>query len=150
MLRIALLVLLVVAIGLPAEAKPKKKHSSSPVRQEVKSDYQFSPAERNLIRSYLLSNHERVRVQPQALPPGLQKKVARGKSLPPGWQKKVGAGDHLDYQVYRHGTSLPEELLKRLPVPPPGSEIINVEDTIIRIDPATRLILDVFDLILTN
>jgi hypothetical protein len=28
---------------------------------------------------------------PVNLPPGLQKKVARGKPLPPGWQKKLQA-----------------------------------------------------------
>jgi hypothetical protein len=29
------------------------------------------------------------RTHPVSLPPGLQKKLARGKSLPPGWQKKL-------------------------------------------------------------
>jgi hypothetical protein len=29
------------------------------------------------------------RTHPVSLPPGLQKKLARGKPLPPGWQKKL-------------------------------------------------------------
>jgi hypothetical protein len=29
------------------------------------------------------------RAHPVSLPPGLQKKLARGKPLPPGWQKKL-------------------------------------------------------------
>lgn len=151
MFRIFLLTTLLLAMTIPAMAKPKAKHQQNDQRQEVSSAYQFSPAERNQIRAYLLGNQERARtVQPKNLPPGLQKKVARGKKLPPGWQKKVAAGYSLDYQVYRQGSSLPEELLKRLPVPPPGSEIIKVEEKILRVDPTTRLILDVFDLVLNR
>lgn len=151
MIRNLLLLLLLLAMALPVSAKPKDRHHQESPRTEISSEYRFSPAERNQIRAYLLSNQERAKSKPpQNLPPGLQKKVARGKALPPGWQKKVAAGSYLDYQVYRQGASLPGELLKRLPVPPPGSDIITVEDKVIRIDPTTRLILDVFDLILNN
>ncbi|MFT6927834.1 MAG: hypothetical protein ACJAZP_003479 [Psychromonas sp.] len=40
------------------------------------------------------SDHEK------SLPPGLQKKIARGDNLPPGWQKKLAVGKPLDHQVY--------------------------------------------------
>ena len=33
--------------------------------------------------------HEYYRSHPVTLPPGLQKKLAKGKPLPPGWQKKL-------------------------------------------------------------
>lgn len=38
----------------------------------------------------------------KSLPPGLQKKVARGDTLPPGWQKKLAVGEPLNHQVYDH------------------------------------------------
>ncbi len=33
--------------------------------------------------------HDYYRAYPPSLPPGLQKKLARGGSLPPGWRKKI-------------------------------------------------------------
>ena len=154
MWRIALLVLLALAVSLPTYAKANKheKHvkaerlnkqqQSERSREEI-----FSPAERNMIRAQLQQEERNKRKNKQKkLPPGLQKKVARGKELPPGWQKKVAPGDSLDYQVYRQGLSLPEEILRRLPQQPTGSEIIQVDDRVIRLNSATRTILDVFNL----
>ena len=108
----------------------------------------FSSADRNLIRAWLLEAQRRETTrQPAAeLPPGLQKKVARGKSLPPGWQKKLARGERLDHEYYSWGRGLPDDLLRRLSPPPPGSEILQIEDRIIRLDAATRTILDVFGL----
>ena len=153
MWRIAVLIIVTLTITIPVQAKQKKtnKHETPQYVVEkqvtVKQKNAFSPAERNLIRAQLLGqesttsqrNHEK-------LPPGLQKKVARGKALPPGWQKKMAPGQNLDYHVYRQGESLPDVLLRRLPPPPTGSEILRVEDKIIRLNAATRTILDVFDL----
>ena len=42
----------------------------------------FSTGERRVIREYYAPRYK-------SLPPGLQKKVARGGALPPGWQKKM-------------------------------------------------------------
>lgn len=154
MWRIALLVLLALAVSLPAYAKankhekqhkaerPNKQQQAERSREEL-----FSPAERNMIRAQLQQEERNKKQKKQKkLPPGLQKKVARGKELPAGWQKKVAPGDSLDYQVYRQGLSLPEEILRRLPQQPTGSEIIQVDDRIIRLNSATRTILDVFNL----
>jgi Ni/Co efflux regulator RcnB len=153
MWRIAVLIIVTLTITIPVQAKQnkQKKHETSQyvVEKQVTVERRgaFSPAERNLIRAQLLGqtsmtsqrNHKK-------LPPGLQKKIARGKALPPGWQKKVTPGQNLDYHVYRQGESLPDILLRRLPPPPTGSEILRVEDKIIRLNAATRAILDVFDL----
>jgi hypothetical protein len=154
MWRIALLVLLALAVSLPTYAK-SNKHEKHNKAEKINKQQQaersreevFSPAERNMIRAQL-QKEERNKKQKKHknLPPGLQKKVARGKELPPGWQKKVAPGDSLDYQVYRQGLSLPEEILRRLPQQPTGSEIIQVDDRIIRLNAATRTILDVFNL----
>lgn len=153
MWRISVLILVALAVTMPAHAKANKdkKHEAtsgtSLQRTNVDRRESFIPAERNMIRAQL-QQHEREKEHAghKNLPPGLQNKVARGKVLPPGWQKKVAVGQRLDYQVYRQGKSLPEDILRRLPQSPIGSEILRIEDKIIRLHSATRTILDVFDL----
>jgi Ni/Co efflux regulator RcnB len=146
---------LLLTATLPVDAVAKDVSISKPAAAQTFASSQhdeergtFSSAERNLIRSWLLEKERREAArQPAAeLPPGLQKKVARGKPLPPGWQKKLARGEHLDLDYYRQGMGLPDELLRRLPPPPPGSEILQIEDRFIRLDAATRTILDVFGL----
>lgn len=83
----------------------------------------------------------------KTLPPGLQKKVERGRELPPGWQKKIARGEVLDARVYGHSRPLPPELLKRLPPQPSGTVVITVEGKVVRLIEATLTILDVFDLL---
>jgi len=153
MWRIIFTIIIAMAMIVPAQAKPKNDKYGKQYNEqvEVKVEGVFSPAERNLIRSQLLGKQDAQATGGyRDLPPGLQKKVARGKSLPPGWQKKVAPGRSLDYQVYRQGMSLPDILLQRLPPSPIGSEIIRVEDKIIRLNSATRTILDVFNLVPEN
>ena len=147
MWRIAILIIVALTITLPVQAKQKKSKQHETSQVDVERKASFGPAERNLIRSYLLGPQHSVSQQKhKKLPPGLQKKVARGKALPPGWQKKVTLGRTLDYHVYRQGESLPDILLRRLPPPPIGSKILQVEDKIIRLNSAARTVLDVFDL----
>lgn len=148
MCRILLLALLVLATNLPAYAKATQQEKHDRQQQaESRLEATFSPAERNMIRAEL-QQQERIKKHKKYkdLPPGLQKKVARGKALPPGWQKKIAPGESLDYHVYQQGRSLPEEILRRLPRQPLDSEIIQVEDQIILLNAATRTILDVFNL----
>ncbi len=153
MWRFVTLLMIVLLVSIPVHAKPNKAKKSKAAKKsyveqtQAQSTEKFSPAERNMIRSHLFGQKENTpQKSHQNLTPGLQKKVARGKALPPGWQKKVAPGESLDYQVYRQGESLPDALLRRLPPPPVGSEILQVEDKIIRLNSATRTILDVFDL----
>ena len=151
MRRIAVLVIVVQVLSMPIHAKPEhdkqdKTSGQAAVEQTALNKRgTFSPAERNMIRAHLVGERH-TPTQHQNLPPGLQKKAARGKPLPPGWQKKVAPGHSLDYRVYRQGKSLPEDLLKRLPPPPVGAEILQVEGKIILLQATTRMILDVFDL----
>lgn len=153
MWRIAVLIIVALTISVPIQAKQKKpkKHETSQAVVEkqvtIERKASFNPAERNLIRAQLLGlKHSASQQKHKDLPPGLQKKVARGKSLPPGWKKKVTPGRTLNYHVFRQGESLPDSLLRRLPPSPIGSEILQVENKIIRLNSATRTILDVFDL----
>ena len=153
MWRIAIMIIVTLAVTMPVQAKSgkQKKHGTSQEIAKEKVDVErreaFSPAERNLIRAQLLSQKPATSQKSHKdLPPGLQKKVARGKALPPGWQKKIAPGQSLDYQVYRQGESLPDVLLRRLPPSPAGSEILQIENKVVRLNSATRTILDVFNL----
>lgn len=72
----------------------------------------------------------------KSLPPGLQKKAARGKPLPPGWQKKLSRGDILDDSIYARGTIV-------APLGKDGSISIEVEGTILRLHNKTRRIINI-------
>ena len=155
MSRLPLLMGLLLALTVPAIAKEKPDHkaddsSHTSYQHQQREDHgAFTSAERNQIRSWLLEEQRREAARhptTTGLPPGLQKKVERGKPLPPGWQKKLARGGHLDDDYYTRGVMLPDDLLRRLPPPPPGSEILRIEDQIILLDAATRTILDIFGL----
>ena len=62
-------------------AKPTTKPVSD-VDIVVRASIGWSPREIEVIRTHYAP-------QNRNLPPGLQKKVARGGQLPPGWQKKM-------------------------------------------------------------
>ena len=70
------------------------------------------------------------------LPPGLQKKAAKGKQLPPGWQKKLKRGGTLERDVYRRGTII-------APLDPRGLITIRVDDRVIKLHQKTREIIDI-------
>jgi hypothetical protein len=77
------------------------------------------------------------------LPPGLQKKVARGGELPPGWKKKLAVGDKLPEEYEAKAETLPEEILRRLPETEEGTEILRIGDEVIRVVENTREIIDI-------
>ncbi|MES9899471.1 MAG: hypothetical protein ABW148_10655 [Sedimenticola sp.] len=125
------------------------------------SDRLFTKTERSILREYLRNRgieeeyddnggdkkyknkkHKKTKKQ-KSLPPGLQKKVARGGQLPPGWQKKVARGEVLEADLYAASRGLPRDILDRLPQSPDGTSIRHVEDRVVRIIDATGLILDV-------
>ena len=157
MWRTVILIIVALAVTMPVQAESKKaqKNKASHERAEENLGGEqrkaFSPAERNLIRAHLMGRERTMSQRPNRdLTTGLKKKIARGKALPTGWQKKVAPGQNLDYQIYRQGESLPDVLLHRLPPPPVGSEILQIENKIVRLNAATRTILDVFDLAPAN
>lgn len=78
------------------------------------------------------------------LPPGLEKKLERTGELPPGWQKKVRKGEVLDLDLYEIGkrNRYEDAYLK----PDVGTEILRIENRIIRIRKDTREILDILGL----
>jgi len=69
------------------------------------------------------------------LPPGLQKKVARGEPLPPGWQKKLKVGEPLSREVYSH-----REVV--VPIDDEGLVTVRIEGKLIRLIDATREVVE--------
>lgn len=80
------------------------------------------------------------------LPPGLQKKLARGGSLPPGWQKKLSRGEVIEKETYEQAEKLPDELLRRITGREDAVELLRVGDRILRVMEGRGTILDVVDL----
>lgn len=117
------------------------------------SDRLFTKDEKRIIQSYFedhreyrYDDDESGRDKPKkqkSLPPGLQKKLARGGELPPGWQKKVARGEVLDMTLYRQSRTLPEGLLNRLSTGPADTELRQLDDRVMRLMDDTRDILDV-------
>ena len=70
------------------------------------------------------------------LPPGLQKKAAKGQALPPGWQKKLAKGQKLDQQIVDQGKVVQ-------PLDKNGIIIIEVDGKVISLFKATREIIDI-------
>lgn len=156
---------LVLACGLATAAAADEspwwqvwRSAEEPARAAVRDSGLFSEREQALIRSFFDRHAEDYRDDHEApppakgpgkhkaLPPGLQKKLARGGELPPGWQKKVARGEVLDPGVYERAEYLPPDLRHRLPAGPPGTEVRRVQDKVVRILSATREIIDVLDL----
>src|SRR4051812_7599709 len=69
----------------PGQAK-KEGHAES---SKPAAKFAITMQEREVIKTYVKSEHAR---GGKGLPPGLQKKLARGGQLPPGWQNKVTVG----------------------------------------------------------
>jgi len=92
MKRVMIATAIVVAAATPLAAHQKdhgshgngaaKHQSAAGEGTHVAADIHFSIGEQRVIREYYAPRY-------RSLPPGLQKKVARGKPLPPGWQKKL-------------------------------------------------------------
>lgn len=83
--------------------------------------------------------------RPGSLPPGLQKKYERTGELPPGWQKKLRRGAILDDELYEYGTTvvIEDDGYDYGIEETPGTEILRLEDRIIRITEDTREILEI-------
>lgn len=76
------------------------------------------------------------------LPYGLQKKLERGGELPPGWKKKLKVGSVVSEDVLSNGKILDPKVLGDIPNTT-YSKIYKIQDKIIRINNATKVILDV-------
>lgn len=122
-----LTVLGVLTLALPAAADPGGRHGNGhgggPEREQRSTDLGdviISAAERALIGEYYRSHS----VPVDSLPPGIRKKVARGKPLPPGIAKRF-----------------PDGLRAQLP-PRPGYDYRAVGADVLLVEVATGVIVD--------
>lgn len=82
------------------------------------------------------------RGEPYGLPPGLAKKIARGKPLPPGWQKKLAPGYVIERDWWDDFQPVEPEWFPGLPIIP-GTGLYWYGDRIVRVYEPTREIIDV-------
>lgn len=106
----------------------------------------FDTSDRAILANYLGGTpvHGAGKNKAKSLPPGLRKKLEREGELPPGWRAKVARGEVIDYDLYNHARSLPENVLGLLRQGPMGTSVRQIDDRIVRIADASRIILDVF------
>ncbi|MCP8688653.1 hypothetical protein [Marinobacterium sedimentorum] len=144
-----------------AEIISGKKHErADEQRHEVQgtksqSSYLLAPLagqDRDYIRQYLrtgdagFSGESDGQGKHKSLPPGLQKKLDRGGELPPGWQKKVARGEVLEPDLRRHAQRLPADLNRGLHGYDAGTELLLLEDRVVRVATGQGTVLDVIDI----
>ena len=115
--------------------KAKKEHPSNNKKASKQHRKEFSRADRSTIQDYYRN-----------LPPGLQKKYRRTGEMPPGWTKKVQVGQPFPAEYRQYAQPLPRELHDSVMRDSVGVEVIRVGQKILRLESATRTILDVLEL----
>lgn len=124
MIKLAATALALALITIPAAADPGGKHGYRDREQSTEADLGsviISAAERALIREYY---QEHPVAYASDLPPGIQKRLARGKPLPPGIAKRF-----------------PNELSGRMP-PRPGYGYRTVGADVVLVEIATGVVVD--------
>jgi hypothetical protein len=127
-MRTLLLVLVLAVVGVPAafgQGKGKGKGKSKQATGVAAVNARFSAGDASVITDYY-------RPRLGQLPPGLEKKLARGGTLPPGWQKKVGV--------------FPPELVGRLGPAPVGYSRVVSGRVAMLVHDATNVVMDIIDL----
>lgn len=118
------------------KSKKEKQHKKEKGKQQKgKASKDFSQAEKRTVQHYY-----------RHLPPGLAKKYKRTGTLPPAWEKNVNIGHKLPESYKKELQPVPTELKETLEVGPVGSEVMRMGNKIIRLEQATNMILDVFEL----
>lgn len=77
------------------------------------------------------------------MPPGLQIIKNAPVELPPGWEKKLKQGEILDADLYEYSTPVYGDYGGYEYEEKPGTEILRIEDKILRITKKTREILEI-------
>lgn len=122
----------------PPHAEEKgKAHKEHKAQKKAAKHHNkgFSRADRSTIQDYYRN-----------LPPGLQKKYRRTGEMPPGWATKVQVGKPLPVEYDRYVHRLPRELSDSVMRDSVGVEVIRIGQKVLRLERATRTILDVLEL----
>lgn len=97
---------------------------------------------KNSGKSHVTANKKHMKNE-KSMPKGLQKKYERTGQLPKGWQKKLKVGSFVSQEVLAQGKIIEPEKLNKSPESR-YSKIYEIEDKMIRINTATRAIIEVF------
>ena len=115
--------LLLSAQDAESQRRGKKAKEEAKVTAEITAEFTLTIGVREQIREYYMANP-----QPEldALPPGIRKRLAKGKPLPPGIAKKVA----------------PKELWSKVTVPE-EYELVEVGLDVLLVEVATGIIHDI-------
>lgn len=122
-LALALPFLLLSTQDAEAQRRGKKAKQEAKVTAEITVGFTLTVAVREHIREYYTANP---RPELDALPPGIRKRLAKGKPLPPGIAKKVA----------------PKELRSKVEAPD-GYELVEVGLDVLLVEVATGIIHDI-------
>lgn len=127
------------------KGKPDKaeKHADKADKRVVKDlekgkKPKFKDAERTRVVGYFATYREAA----HGLPPGLAKKLRRGKPLPPGWQKKLAPGYVIEEAWWSDFQPVPYEWFPEVEAVP-DTRLYWYGDRIVRIYEPRREIIDV-------
>jgi hypothetical protein len=110
---------------------------------------ELTPLEKEIVKQHLVDIRaaQKKKSAPDKKPPaGATKKAAPDAKLPPGWQKKIVRGELLPAAVYAQAQPLPDVVIRKLPPAPVGTILVTLDDKLVRLLEAPRLIVDVFEL----
>jgi len=143
--------------GAPDKVPQAERGEKPDLKKSDRTSVELLPAlpkrDRDLIRDYIrvegVPGYDRYPGQSgqrKDLPPGLQKKMARGGSLPPGWRDKVVRGEVLPSEFRQYAYPLPADLYDRLGYSRTGIEFLVLEDRLVRLAEGRGTVLDVIDI----
>ena len=128
-----------------ANQTSSKKGDAAPTAQSVPAasvvrvgEY-FSDTQRRALQDYYSSQHKRSK----KCPPGLAKK--NNGCMPPGQAKKWAMGQPLAGGVVYE--SLPEEILRRIGLPPRDLQIVRILNDILVLHRGSRQVLDAVEIL---
>jgi len=119
--------------------------TTAPAAAQSVADIIFNGIERALIQDY----YGRVGLpggsgSTQGLPPGIQRQLERTGRLPPGLERQLYTNGTLPPGL--HGRALPFDLIGALPRRDDRFEILQINNEVVLVERATRLILDIIRL----
>ena len=138
-------VLLVATVQAKSEKAPPKQvtpaapSAAASAPEQPWLQMEMTPLEKEIVKQHLAD----IRAVQSKKP---TKQAARGAKLPPGWQKKIARGEILPETVYAQAQPLPEVVIRKLPPPPAGTILVILDDKVLRLLEATRTIVDVLEL----
>jgi hypothetical protein len=115
-----------LAMGQDDDRREKHGDKHGDKRDDGRHDRYFRDQDTAYLR-------QRYASQQKDLPPGLRKKYYRTGKLPPGWEKRF--------------RPFPQEVIVRLPPPPPNCERGYIDGYAVVYDRRTRIITDIIDII---